>query len=104
MAEYYEIKISAEDGQQANLILNSLLDKRLVTGGQLIKAPARFLWKGRVQDMDYVTITSYTTHIHQEAIVADVRENSEEVVPMITFVAIDELNDELRRWIDETLL
>lgn len=43
MTTYYEIKISAENRQQADVILNSLLDKKLVTGGQFISAPARFL-------------------------------------------------------------
>lgn len=103
MTIYYEVKISAENQQQADTILNSLLDKRLVTGGQFISAPARFLWKGKVQDMDYLTITSYTTDKHKEAVIDDVRKTTSEEVPMITFVAPDDLNKELRDWIDETL-
>lgn len=104
MSIYYEVKISAENLDQADKILNSLLEKKLVTGGQFIKQPARFLWKGKVQDMDYVTITSYTTDGHKAAVVDDVRKTSAEEVPMITFVIPDDLNQELRDWIDETLL
>lgn len=100
---YYEVKISAETQEQADTILNSLLAKKLVTGGQFIKAPARFLWKGEVQDMDYITITSYTTETHKDAVVADIRNASQEEVPMITFVAPNDLNRELRDWIDGTL-
>ena len=100
---YYEVKISAENQEQADVILNSLLTKKLVTGGQFITAPARFLWKGEVQDMDYITITSYTTETYKDAIMADVRNTSQEEVPMITFVAPDDLNKELRDWIDGTL-
>lgn len=103
MAIYYEVKISAEDQAQADAILNSLLEKRLVTGGQFLHAPARFVWKGTVQDMDYVTITSYTNETHKAAIIADVQTTSRESVPMITFVAIDLLNPELIDWIDRTL-
>lgn len=103
MTIYYEVKISAENQQQADKILNSLLEKKLVTGGQFIKQPARFLWKGKVQDMDYVTITSYTTDTHKQAVMEDVRQMTAEEVPMITFVAPDDLNKELRDWIDETL-
>jgi hypothetical protein len=56
MTTYYEVKISAENQAQADTILNSLLEKKLVTGGQFIIAPARFLWKGAVQDMQaYIT-------------------------------------------------
>ncbi|HJQ09185.1 MAG TPA: hypothetical protein VJ836_06920 [Candidatus Saccharimonadales bacterium] len=52
---------------------------------------------------EYVTITSYTTYKHKEAVVKDVRRTSIEEVPMITFVAPDDLNQELRDWIDRTL-
>lgn len=104
MTTYYEVKISAENQEQADTILNSLLDKKLITGGQFITAPARFLWEGKVQDMDYVTITSYTTDSHKEAVIDDVRKTTSEEVSMITFIAPDDLNKELRDWIDETLV
>jgi len=101
---YYELKISAENQAQADAILNPLLERKLVTGGQFITAPARFLWKGKINNMqEYVTITSYTTDKHKDAIIEDVRRTSAEEVPMITFLAIDELNEELRGWIEQTL-
>src|SRR5689334_11348356 len=103
MTTYYEVKISAENRQQADVILNSLLKKKLVTGGQFIVAPARFLWKGKITDMEeYVTITSYTTDRHKNAVIADVHQTSAEDFPMITFVVPDDLNQELRDWIAET--
>lgn len=102
--EFYEVKISAETQAQADKILNSLLGKKLVTGGQFINTPARFLWKGEVNDMDqYITITSFTVRSNKEAIVEDVRQTSEEEVPMITFVLIDDLNSELKDWISQTV-
>ena len=100
MSIYYEVKISAEDQGQADTILDSLLEKRLVTGGQFIVAPARFLWKGKVENMNYITITSYTTDGHKDSVIDDVRKTTAEDVPMITF---DDLNQELQDWIDETL-
>jgi uncharacterized protein involved in tolerance to divalent cations len=103
MAIYYEVKISAENQEQADKILNSLLEKKLVTGGQFIKAPARFLWKGKIEDMDYITIRSYTTDEHKDAVMDDVRKTTVEDFPIITFVKPDDLNKELRDWIDETL-
>ena len=100
---YYEVKISAENQEQADTTLNSLLAKKLVTGGQFIHAPARFLWKGEVTDMDYVTITTYTNDKHKDAVIEDVRKTSAEDVPMITFVLPNDINEELRNWIDSTL-
>ena len=100
---YYEVKISAENQQQADVIMNSLLEKKLATGGQFVTAPARFLWKGEVTDMDYVTINAYTTEAQKHALIEDVRTTSVEEVPMITFVTPDHLNEELRDWINKTL-
>jgi len=100
----YEVKISAENQKQADTILNSLLEQKLVTGGQFLVAPARFLWKGEITDMaEYVTITSYTTDKHKAAIIEDVKKTSAEEVPMVTFTAYDEVNQELREWIKGTL-
>lgn len=100
--KYFQVQISAENKEQADEILNSLLEKKLVTGGQLISAPARFLWKGEIANMDYFTITSFTTEAKKEAIIEDVKKTSIEEVPMIQFISF-EGNPELLKWIDETL-
>ncbi len=46
---------------------------------------------------------TYTTDQHKEAVMNDVRETSVEDIPMMTFIAPDDLNKELRDWIDNTL-
>jgi uncharacterized protein involved in tolerance to divalent cations len=103
MPEFYKVEISAEDQTQAETILNSLLEKKLVTGGQFMTAPARFLWKGTIHDMaEYVIITSFTIEKHKAAIIEDVRRTSVEEVPMIVFLPM-EVNDELRDWIKQTV-
>jgi hypothetical protein len=48
-ATYYEVKVSAENTRQTHDILTGLLTNKLVTGGQIIEAPAHFLWKGEVR-------------------------------------------------------
>jgi uncharacterized protein involved in tolerance to divalent cations len=102
--DYYEVKISAEDQAQAEVILNSLLAKKLVTGGQFLNTPARFLWEGEITDVpEYVTITSYSTSDQVEALIEDVRHTSQEQVPMVTFVTPAAMNSELQDWIDATL-
>lgn len=103
MDDYYEVRISAENQLQANKIIDSLLNKKLVTGGQFVHQPARFLWKRKVIDINYVMINSYTKHQNVDIIIEDVRLTTEEEVPMITFVKIDRLNSELASWIDLTL-
>lgn len=102
MNKFYEVFISAETQEQADKILNTLIDKKLATGGQCIKAPARFLWKGEVVEMEYITLTSFTTSDKKEALIATVEEVSVEEVPMIRLIPI-EANAKLETWIESTL-
>lgn len=102
MQQYYEVFISAETQEQADKILNSLLEKKLATGGQFLKSPARFLWKGKIEEMDYLTITSFTTADNKHALIEDVTATTAEEFPMIRFIAI-EVNPKLAEWIDQTL-
>ena len=98
----YKVEISAETVEDANNILNRLLDQRLITGGQIIKSPARFLWKGDVVDMDYITITSFTVDTHKAQIIEVVESVSAEEVPMICFLPF-EGNRLLENWIKSTV-
>lgn len=100
--KHYQVYISAEDKEQANTILNSLLEKKLVAGGLLLNAPARFWWKGKITDMNYYNISVFTIEKHKQAIIADVKRTSMEEVPMVWFVEF-EGNEELLKWIEESL-
>ena len=102
MQIYYEVFISAETQEQADKILDSLLKKKLATGGQFLKSPARFLWNGKVEEMDYITITSFTTAAKKAALIKDVESTTVEEFPMIRFILI-EVNDKFAEWIDQTL-
>jgi uncharacterized protein involved in tolerance to divalent cations len=102
MSRYYEVFISAETQEQADKILTTLLEKKLATGGQFLKSPARFLWKGEVIEMEYFTVTSFTTSNKKEALMAAVEEASAEEVPMIRLLPI-EANAKLEAWISDTL-
>ena len=102
MPTHYEVFISAETQEQADTILNSLLEKKLATGGQFLQSPARFLWKGQIEEMQYITITSFTTSDKKEALIRDVESTTLEEFPMIRFIPI-EVNSKLAEWIDGTL-
>jgi len=73
-----------------------------VTGGQFINTPARFLWRGKVTDMDYMTITSFTIAKHKAKIIEIAERASHESVPMIRFTQF-EGNQKLLNWIEETV-
>lgn len=100
--KYFQVQISAENKKQADAILNSLLEKKIVAGGLLLNGPSRFWWKGKITDMNYYNISAFTIEKYKEAIVEDVRKTSIEEVPMVWFVEF-EGNEELLKWVDEAL-
>ncbi len=102
MNKYFQALISAENKEQADTILNSLLDKKLVAGGMFLNAPARFWWKGEITEMNYYNLSVFTIEKHKSAIIDDVRQTSIEEVPMVWFISI-EGNEELFKWIDESV-
>lgn len=101
--KYYEAFITAENREQADTILNSLLEKKLVAGGLMLKGPARFWWKGNITDMDYINLSVFTIEKNKNAIIEDIRKTSIEEVPMVWFFEFTG-NEELLKWIDETVV
>ncbi len=98
MSTFIKVEISAETKQQADDILNVLLENKLVAGSILTNAPSRFWWKGQVLDMEYFTLSAFSLSQHQEAIIEQVKALTTEEVPMVWFWEING-NIELLDWI-----
>lgn len=100
MTKYYEVHVTAKDEDQANAILNAVLQKKIATGGLMFITPARFLWKEKLVDLQYFTITAFTVEKNKQAIIDEVKKVTHEDLPMIWFTEIDG-NEELLAWINE---
>lgn len=99
---YYQVLISAENKEQGNSILDTLLEKKLILGGPILEGPAKFWWKGKIVEMPYCYILTYTKANLKEKLIAEVNQVSVEEVPMISFIPF-EGNDKLLKLMDETL-
>ena len=99
---YLQVLISAENKKQADAILLSLLKNKLVIGGMIIEAPARFWWKEKIIKMKYVNILAFTSANYQKRIIKDVEEVSIEEVPMVAFSKIDG-NEKFLNWINKSI-
>lgn len=100
--KYYQVLISAEDVEEANVILDALLVKKLVLGGPVLGGPARFWWKGEIVKMDYCYIMTYTLEDLKDKVIEEVERVAEEEVPMVSFIPF-EGNKKLLKLIDDTL-
>ena len=99
---YLQFLISAESKKQADEILDSLLNKRLVAGGLILKGPAKFWWKGKIVARVYYNISTFTIDRHKETIISAVKKVSIEEVPIITFTQF-EGSKELLKWIEKSV-
>jgi uncharacterized protein involved in tolerance to divalent cations len=99
---HLQVFISAENKEQADNMLDSLLRKHLVSGGLITNGPSRFWWKGEITETNYFNISSFTTEKNKQAVIDDVKKNSVEEVPMVWFVNIDG-NKEFLNWVEENV-
>ena len=99
---FLKVEVSAETKDQANEILNVLLDRKLVAGAAIIDAPSKFWWKGKLEEMTYYTISGFTLDSNKKAIIEVVEVLSKEEVPMIWFFEMDG-NKKLLDWVSESL-
>ena len=100
--KYLQAFISAEDKEQGNVILDALLAKKLIIGGPILEGPAKFWWKGKIVEMSYCYILTYTKEQLKQQIIDEYKRVSAEEVPMISFLPF-EGNIEFLKLIDETL-
>jgi uncharacterized protein involved in tolerance to divalent cations len=100
--KYLQVFISAENSEQASKIRDALMLKKIIPGGPILQGPAKFWWKEEMVEMDYCYIFSYTTADRKDELISEVKLNSVEEVPMVTFTTF-EANQELLDWIDKTL-
>src|SRR3989344_5039725 len=99
---FSHVLISAENREQATVLLDALLEKKLVLGGPILEGPAKFWWKGEIVEMSYAYVLTYTTEKLKDEVMRVAGEASEEEVPMISFILF-EGNPELLKLINDTL-
>lgn len=102
MSKFLQVWVSAESKKQADEILDSLLKKKLVAGGLIVKGPARFWWKGKISSMNYYNISAFSITKNKKAIISEVKKVSNEEIPMIWFINFDG-NKEFVKWIDRSV-
>ena len=99
--KYYQVLISAENVEMANLILDDLLKKKLIFGGPVLEGPAKFWWKGEICEMNYAYILTYCPALKKDEMIAAAEAISPEEVCMVSCIEI-EGNPALIKLLDDT--
>jgi len=98
---YLQVLISAENVEQANSILDTLLEQKLIFGGPVLQGPAKFWWKGEICEMNYAYILTYTHKDLKEKMIKEAEKASPEEVCMISCIPM-EANQPLVELLDKT--
>lgn len=99
--KYLQVLISAENVEQANIILDALLPQKLIFGGPVLQGPAKFWWKGEICEMNYAYILTYTREDLKDRMIAEAEKASSEEVCMVSCIPM-EANDALIKLLDAT--
>jgi periplasmic divalent cation tolerance protein len=95
-----QILINCPKEEEANKILDLLLEKRLVAGGLITHGPSRYHWKGKIEEQEYFTISTFSLFKNKQEIISEVRKISSDETPIIVFLDIDG-NDDFLKWIED---
>jgi len=99
--EYYQGFISATSKEEAKQIVDELLDKRFIAGGQILAGESNHHWQGDIERLPYWTIMIFTKPDCVDAIIETVERLSKDDTPGVTFVKIERGNKGFLDWIDE---
>ena len=102
MSKHYQALISAESKEQADEILESLLQQKIISGGLITHGPSRYWWKGNIEGKEYYNISTFIPELKKEALVEDVRKVSNDEVPIVALFPI-EGNEDFLNWIDTSV-
>ena len=99
MSNYCMVLINSTSKKEADKIIVSLLKKRLVAGANIYDSPAKFWWKGKIEEYPYLSITAYTKKIKINQVVEEIKKLHKDEVPGITFHDVIDGNLDFLDWI-----
>ena len=96
--EFCQILISATSKNEADKIMDNLLEKKLIAGGLIIKGPSRYFWNGKIEEKEYFNISAFSLMKNKSKIVSVVENIHSDKTPIIAFIKIDG-NEKFLEWI-----
>jgi periplasmic divalent cation tolerance protein len=86
--------------EEAEKIMDTLLEMRLIAGGLITHGPSHYHWKGKIDKHEYYIISAFTLLENKDRIIEETRKMHSDKTPAIVFVEI-EGNDDFLKWIED---
>lgn len=99
MNKFCQVLINCPAKEESDEVLDILLEKRLVAGGLITHGPSRYHWKGKIEEQEYFTISTFSLSKNKQKIISEVRKIHSDETPVIVFIEIDG-NEDFLKWIE----
>ncbi len=100
--EHCHVLISASNKKEANKISDYLLKNKLIAGLLILKGPARYWWRGHIEEKEYYNISAFSLFINKLKIISEVRKISSDSIPIIAFLPMDG-DKKFLQWVEKTI-
>ena len=100
MIKFCQVLINCVSKEEADKVLDILLEKRLIAGGLITHGPSRYHWKGKIDEHEYFTISAFSLQQNKQKIISEVRKLHSDETPVIAFLEIDG-NEDFLKWIED---
>lgn len=102
MTAHYRALISAPSKEEANVILDNLLTKKIVAGGLITHGPSRYWWEGNIDETEYYNISTFIPARNKETLIEEVRATSSDETPIVALFVMEGSQDFLD-WVDSSV-
>jgi uncharacterized protein involved in tolerance to divalent cations len=99
MNKFCQILINCPSKEESDKVLDMLLEKRLVAGGLVTHGPSRYHWKGKIEEKEYYTISTFSLFKNKQKVISEVRKLHSDETPVLVFLDIDG-NEDFLKWIE----
>jgi uncharacterized protein involved in tolerance to divalent cations len=100
--DFCQVLISATNKEEAKLISDNLIKKKLVAGSLITKGDSRYWWEGKIVEKEYYNISAFSIMKNKDKIISEVKKIHTDKCPIIAFTIIDG-NIEFLEWIKESI-
>lgn len=102
MGEFCQITISATSKKEADIISDSLVKKKIISGSLIIDGPSRYWWNNKIVEKIYYNVQAFSMVRHKNKIIEEVKKIHSDRCPIISFSEIDG-NKEFLDWIEQSV-
>jgi uncharacterized protein involved in tolerance to divalent cations len=99
MNKFCQVLINCPSKEESDKVLDMLLEKRLVAGGLVTHGPSRYHWKGKIEEKEYYSISTFSLFKNKQKIISEVRKLHSDETPVLVFLDIDG-NEDFLKWIE----